>query len=241
MSKPFWSTKRETSPMRGTSGSALRPASRWSGRLFACRRIDLVVVDAVEHPEQPVLAVAEEWVQLLSVLRREYLLSVAFAHRGDDVREVDAPGHEVDDVGQLAYLRMVEEAIGVDPGDLEDPAAEDPLVLEVVDGVDGCRVAEEGVVSVDGLEPVGNYARVPVVAVDDVWLPLEVSEHLECPTAVEHKALAVVRIAVDAFPVEVPVVADEIDRHVLAHRRPSHRDELRRPVHWHLEVRQRGS
>ena len=87
---------------------------------------------------------------------------------------------------------------------------------QVVDSVDRGRLGKEGVISVNGLHPVGHDGRMPVVAMNDVWLPIHLLEHLDGGPAEKDEPFGVVGIHVDALAIVILGAVHHIDRHLLA-------------------------
>jgi hypothetical protein len=83
-----------------------------------------------------------------------------------------------------------------------------------MDREDGGGPEKERVVLVDGMQPVRDNGRVPIVAVDDIRRPAETPGHLQSRPAKEEEALAVVWIAVYAVSIEVIGAVDHVDRNV---------------------------
>src|SRR5262249_36311080 len=133
---------------------------------------------------------------------RQDLAGIAGAHRADDIGKGDATSHEVHDVGQLGDV-WIEEPLRGDARDFQDAVAKDALIGQVVDGEDRCRPGELRVVAVERLRPVGDDARVPVVAVHYVRRPADSTGIFQGRAAEEDKALALIRIAVNLFALKV--------------------------------------
>ena len=80
------------------------------------RWVDLIIVDAVQNPEESITTIAQQGIQFLSILGGEHFLGIALADSADNVGKVYASCHQIDHVGQLIYLRMIEEPIVIDAG-----------------------------------------------------------------------------------------------------------------------------
>ncbi len=85
-----------------------------------------------------------------------------------------------------------------------------------MNGVDGDDVGIEGIVLVDGIEPVGHDGRVPVMAMNDVRPPIQMLETLQHRPAEKDEPVGVVRIHIEPLPVKVFGVLHHIDRNVRA-------------------------
>ncbi len=129
---------------------------------------------------------------------------------------MDAPAHKVHYLIQVSRVGMHDEPVLVNAGDLQHPIAKDALIGQVVDGVDRGRLGKEGVISVDGLHPIGHDGRVPVVAMDDVRSPIHLLEHLDRGPTEKDEPFGIVGIHVDALTVVVLGAVHHIDGHVLA-------------------------
>ena len=98
---------------------------------------------------------------------------------------------------------------------LQDFAAVAALILDIVDGEHGLdvfieRTGREHQIVVDR-----DQSGLPVVAVDDVRLPVEVGQHFEHCLGVVREALCVVVLAVDLTAREVILVVDEVEGHAV--------------------------
>ena len=198
------------------------------------RRV-LVDVDAVEDAGQLVAAGAQQAVQTLAVEGGLDLVGVAGADGGQLVG-VDEAGLHV--VGATVALQLVagEQAVAQAQRVLHVLDGEDALVLQVVDGEDRLDVAVEGEVGVLNLEQRGDHAGLPVVAVDDVGLPVQVRERVDDGAAEEAKALVLVPAqAVDVGAAEVELVVHEVegDALILEGLDPA---VLVAPAQFHLEL-----
>ena len=94
---------------------------------------------------------------------------------------------------------------------LEDLAAVAALILDVVDGKYGLDVLIERAGGEHQVVVYRHERGLPVVAVDDVRLPVQIGQHLEHGLGVIGEALCVVILAVDLAAGEVILVVDEVE------------------------------
>ena len=133
-------------------------------------------------------------------------------------------------------------------GDEHGVAVEDPLIGEIVDGVDRRRPVER-LQPFHGVDVDGNEARLPIVAMNDVGEESQRLAELERAARQVGEPFEIVRITVTGWPVkvgaiEVAVVLEAVDGHV-GLRQPAHADPAARraPPHGdreqaveHLEI-----
>ena len=105
-----------------------------------------------------------------------------------------------------------------DEGRLERGAREVPLVGHVVDREDGLDGLEKRILIENRLQIGRDKPRLPIVAMDDIWLPAEPPQCLEHAAAEENEPFVVVlvifsshRALVDAVAAEVVGVVEEVD------------------------------
>src|SRR6266436_4928268 len=109
---------------------------------------------------------------------RVHLLGITSTDGGDSIGKEDATSHNINDIGKLDDLR-IEETAGGDASHFQDAVAENPLVGEVMDGIDGGGAGKEGIIAINGMHPVGYNAGLPIVAVYDIGRPVECAHRFE--------------------------------------------------------------
>ena len=140
-------------------------------------RVVGVGVDAVQYAREHVLPLLHEAVQPLAVVGGLDLLGVGGAHGGDPIGEHDAALHAGEEPIELQIVRgevaLVEAQVGVEPMEVEEP-----LELQIVDGVDRADPAVPLVDAVLGPKQHAQQPALPVVAVEDVWEPTDPGQGL---------------------------------------------------------------
>ena len=109
---------------------------------------------------------------------------------------------------------MIHKAPLVDAGDFEHPVAKDPLIGQVVDGIDGHDIGKKGIVLKDSIQPVRHDGSVPVMTVDHIRLPVQKLEGFEYRPTIEDESIGIVGVHVDTFPVKVSGIVHHVDRNV---------------------------
>ena len=166
------------------------------------RGIHFLVIDAVENAKEVITPRTQERVKFLTKGRRQYFLSVALADSGDGISEEDAAPHDIDDICQFHDL-WIEEPTRGDARHFEDTVAKDALIGQVMDGVGGGGFGEERVVVIDGMHPVGNNARLPIITMDDIGRPVQGTHRFKRGAAEEDESFSIIGIAVDVFAIKV--------------------------------------
>ena len=123
----------------------------------------------------------------------------------------------------------------VQSGDAERFRPGIALIVEVVDRVDGARVAKVVAGAQSGMEIDRQQRRVPIVSVKNVGRDAEKTAAFDDGATEKRETLQVVVKAVDArrvnlFAIEVVVVGDEDQRNVASRQRRSQVARFRRPV-----------
>ena len=177
--------------------------------------IVIVYVDAVENAHQLILARAEQAVQPLAVERGLNLIRIA---RGDGGQLVGVNQTGLHVVRAAIALQLVgsEQAVAQAQRILNRLNREHALILEVVDGVDRLHILIERELGILNLEQSRNHARLPVVAVDDVGLEVEMHQRVDDGAVEEAEALVFVAAqTVDVGTAEVILVIHEVEGHAL--------------------------
>ena len=180
-------------PVVGAEGDAEEPIPL---------RVVGVGVDAVQYSGEHVLPLLHKAVQPLAVVGGLDLLRVGRAHGGDPVGEHDAALHAGEEAVELQVLRgevaLVQAQVGVEPVEVEEP-----LELQVVDGVDRADGPIPLVDAVLGPKEHAQQPALPVVAVEYVREPADPGQGLQDGPAEEGEPIALVLVAgVDPVPAD---------------------------------------
>src|SRR5207237_9253310 len=140
---------------------------------------------------------------------------ISLENRVKSVRRYDDAHHDVD-LNVVLDTVHVKDARG-QTGDRQAVRREPSLIGEVVDREHRSDGAEDGVGAVDGGEQRGHEPGVPIVAVNDRGGKAERRHGLERGPREEAEALEIVPVlaaplTVEAWPVEVGVVLDQVER-----------------------------
>src|SRR5579883_893552 len=198
------------------------------------RRVHFLIVESVENAEETVAARAQQVIELLAKGRRQNLLRIAFADSRDGIGKEDTAPHDIHNVRQFRNL-WVQEALGRDAGDLKDAIAEDALIGQIMNGIDGGSIGKKGIVMVDGMHPVRDYAGMPVVAVNDIRRPVQCAHCLQRAAAENDKTFPIIGIAIDVLAIKVARRVDHIDGNLIANRPLQYTDRNLEAVHIDLE------
>ncbi|GAF25103.1 SAM-dependent methyltransferases [Moorella thermoacetica Y72] len=173
-------------------------------------RVELLIVDAVQDAPQVGCPFTEQAVQALPVLRRLDFQGVFLA---DGVHQVGVqdPGLHIADLPVKLQAFRDKEFLAEGHG-LEDVAGKGTLVLQVMDGIDGCRLPVKRVVLVLYLEEQGYGTGLPVVTMDDIRLKLQPGQHGQHGFAEEIEPCGVIAVTIHAITVEKLVVVDQVYR-----------------------------
>ena len=165
-------------------------------------------VQAVEDAPHLPAVVGHHALQAVGVEGVLELAGVGGGDGGDVVGGIDGTLHQVHVpvVGQHVLVHVA----GVEAQQvLDDLVAVAALVLDVVDGEDALG-APELPDALPLLQQVdGHQGGLPVVAVEDVGVPVQVGRGLDDGPGEEGEALAVVVVAIDLGPLEVVLVVHE--------------------------------
>ena len=160
-------------------------------------------VDAVEDAAQLVLFLPQQIVQTMAEPGVQDLAGIAGAHGGDAVGHLDGALHKV---GAAIVLHNMGIPAADAAGILQNIQAVFALILDVVDGEHALGIAQLGD-AVLVLQQVDGYqSGLPVVAVDDVGPPVQLSRRLDDGPGEVGEPLAVVEVAVHLPALEVVLV-----------------------------------
>ena len=176
-------------------------------------RAPLVLVDAVEDPEEHVRALAQVGIEPDAVLRPLHLARVAGAHRGDGIRVEQPREEEVDPT--LAQLILVEVMRRRREPDVREHArVERALVPDVVDGEHGARLREQAIPRKHAAQEERQERGLPVVGVHDVGPEAEpLADAERRPREHREAEMLVVVLRVDAVSPIEPRAVNEVDGH----------------------------
>ena len=104
-----------------------------------------------------------------------------------------------------------------------------------MDGEQALDVVIPGSVGIEQIVVHGNESRLPVVAVNDIGMEIDIGEHLQNRAGEESKSLGVVIVAVESTALEVVLVVDEIVGAIIP-ARPEQSAILMSPRHRYGEV-----
>ena len=155
-----------------------------AGDMDVRRGIEDLGVEAVEDAAEHVTAQAEHVLETFAVFPAQDFAGVPRADGGDGVAVIDAAAEDIVELIRAA-------------------------VLEVVHGQHRRRLFEAGDVPGGHAQGEGNGGRVPVVEMDDMWLPLRVAHDFGDRAAEELVTQEVVWLAVDVRAGEGFAVADD--------------------------------
>src|SRR5262249_9699577 len=124
--------------------------------------IHFLVVDTIEDTEETGAAGGEQGIPPLPQRWRQNILGIAAPYSRYGIGEKDAAPHNVHNISQFRNLR-VEESVGGNPGNLQDTQAKNTLVSEVMYRIHGGGIGKEGIVAEDGMHPVWDDTRVPII------------------------------------------------------------------------------
>ena len=157
-------------------GEIARPVAE---RDIAVRlRAPFVVVDAVQDPDQARAPCPEYLVEPGAVLGGLDLAGIGGTDRRQSVGIKDAVEEEIEAL-LLELVLMKQREIRAKPGVGKDVRAEDPLVVEVVDGEQRLGLRERRLPGEAGPQHQRDEAGLPVVAVDDVGRELQADRALQ--------------------------------------------------------------
>ena len=152
---------------------------------------------------------AQHRVETVAVVFGLDLLGIRGRYGGNGGRRDDRSLHEVD-VAVHRHKAGAEVRVIDAEHVLQDLAAVAALILDIMDGENGLDVLIERTGREHQIVVDRHQSGLPVVAVDDVRLPVEVGQHLEHRLGVVREALCVVVLAVDLAACEVILIIDEI-------------------------------
>ena len=177
-------------------------------------RVERIHVDAVQDAVQLVAVHAQHGIQTVAVVFGLDLVCVGGGDRRHRSGGHDRGLHQVD-VAIHRHEARAEVRVVDAEHILEDLAAVAALILDVVDGEHGLDVLIERTGGEHQVVVDRHERALPVVAVDDVGLPLQIGQHLEHGLGEVGEALCVVILAVDLAAGEVILVVDEVEGHAI--------------------------
>ncbi len=184
------------------------------GQPLILGRVVHVGINAVEDAPDFVAVVGDDPLQPVGVEAVLEFLGIGGGHGGDIVGGIDGPLHQVHVpvVGQHVFVHVP----GIEAEKvLEHLTAVTALVLDVMDGVDALGIVELGN-AVALLQQVdGRKGGLPVVAVEYIRVPVQVSHALHHRTGEEGEPLAVVIVAIEAGALEIILVVHKPIGHAL--------------------------
>ena len=172
-------------------------------------RIEGIHVDAVQDAVQLVAVHAQHGIQAVTVVFGLDLVGVGRGNRGNRSGSHDSGLHQVD-VAVHRHKAGAEVCVVNAEHILQNLTAVAALILDVVNGEHGLDVLVERAGSKHQIVVNRNEGGLPVVAVDDIGLPVQIGQNLEHSLGVVRETLCVVVLAVDLAASEVILVVDKI-------------------------------
>ena len=170
-------------------------------------------VDAVHHAAELVAVAAQHVVESMGKIG---VLDLVGIGAGDGAHPVGGENRRLHQVGAAVELHGAFPVPGQAQHLVHKLVREPALVLHVVDGKQGA----DGLVllraHIERPEEHRNQSGLPVVGMDDVWVPIQVQQGLQDGLGEEGEALAVVIVPVAAVPVEVVLIVNEVVLKLLA-------------------------
>ena len=177
-------------------------------------RVEGIHIDAVQDAVQLVAVHAQHAVQTVAVVFGLDFLCIGGGNRGHRGGGHDRGLHQVD-VAVHGHKAGAEMRIVNAEHILQDLTAVAALVLDVVDGEYGFDILIKRAGGEHQVVVYRHKRGLPVVAVDDIRLPVKVGQDLEHGLGVIGEALGVVILAVDLAAGKVILVVDEIEGHAI--------------------------
>ena len=169
--------------------------------------IPFLVVNPVEHAEEVLRAVAQHALKSLAIFRRLNLLRVSRTHGAEQVGKDQPALHEVHLAVELQRVHV--EQPGVEAEFVDHGGVEDSLVSEVVNSEEGGDVPE----MLARAQPHGDQRGLPIIAVNDLRLPVAGAEEVEYRAAEDPEAKRVVRLPVEGIAMKVFRRVHQVGRH----------------------------
>src|SRR6266571_1484772 len=182
----------------------------WGMDITVSGGIHFLIVNTVEDAKQSFMARTEQVIQFLAKVGGQDFLGIALTDSRHGVSKEDATSHKVNDIRQFWDL-WVEKTVVGNTGNLQNAIAEDALVGKIVDSIDGGTGRIEGVLMVDSMQPIRHNTRMPVIAVDNIWRPVQGTHCFERGTAKQDETLSIIGIAVDILSFKITRGVNHVD------------------------------
>ncbi len=192
-------------------GLAVRVVRRVIGvKVFVRLRIIDMHVDSVQNAGELPAPLLKDVLQPVGEPRVQNLLRIGRAHRRHAVCALHRALDHIDAVAvfQQRYRRL-RDAEHI----LDQLFAVFALILDVMDGEHGFHAAVKLFVGIEDAEIDRDQRRLPVVGMDDVRLEVDVGQHLQRGAGKEREPLRVVVVPVEAVPLEIVLVVDQVHNH----------------------------
>ncbi len=98
----------------------------------------------------------------------------------------------------------------------------------------GGGIRKEGIITENGMRPIWDDTRVPIITVDNIRRPIQRTHCFQRSTAKEDEPLPIIGIAVDILAIKVARRIDHIDRNAIADRTLPYSSLFAKAVHVHI-------
>ena len=177
-------------------------------------RIVHVFVKTIDDPCQAVFGIAQVAIEAFAKVGVHNFPGVGLAYCRNVVG-VDHAGFHVVYAAIAFEVAVVEEFLRQADDVLHDGWRINPLVFQVMNGVNNLHILVERIVGKVFFQEDAHEACVPVITMNDVRLEADLRQHGQDSPAEVGKAFVVVFKAIETVALEVPFIVNEIDRYAV--------------------------